>query len=131
MIYLIAGIVVALIVALVFSRKSSTEGEVEQKVEVPDDCCGAHEVCEADSLLSADGKPEYFEDEDLDNYIKRNANSYSDSEIDEFREVLYTLKEREVASWLKSLQAREINPPEIIREEALMIVADRRFGAKV
>ncbi len=129
MIYLIAGIVVALIVALVFSRKS--KDEVEEKVEVPDDCCGAHEVCESDSLLSADGKPEYFEDEDLDAYKERAAASYSDAEIDEFREVLYTLKEREVASWLKSLQAREINPPEIIREEALMIVADRRFGAKV
>ncbi len=125
MIYLLAGIVVALIVALVVSRKSKS-GEEKKQVEVPDDCCGAHEVCESDSLLSADGKAEYFEDEELDSYKFRQANSYTDDQIEEFREVLYTLQEREVAGWLKSLQARQISPPEIIREEALMIVAERR-----
>lgn len=125
MIYLLVGIVVALIVALVFSRKS--EPEVEEKpVEIASDCCGAHEVCEVDSLLSANGKAEYYEDEELDNYRFRLANSYNDEQIEEFREVLYTLQENEVAGWLKSLQARQINPPEIIREEALMIVAERR-----
>lgn len=124
MIYLVLGIVAALVLAFVFSRKS--KNVEEERVDVPDDCCGAHEVCESDSLLSADGKPEYFEDEELDNYKEQPANNYTDEQIEEFREVLLTLKEREVAGWLKSLQARNINPPEIIREEALMIVADRR-----
>ncbi len=128
MIYLVLGIVLALIVAVIFSRKSKPGEEEESKVELPDDCCGAHEVCESDSLLSADGKAEYFEDEELDVYQSKKPESYSDEQIEEFREVLYTLKEREVAAWLKSLQARSINPPEIIREEALMIVADRRFA---
>jgi len=124
MIYLVLGIVAALVLALVFSRKS--KNVAEERVDVPDDCCGAHEVCESDSLLSADGKPEYFEDEELDNYKEKPANNYTNEQIEEFREVLLTLKEREVAGWLKSLQARNINPPDIIREEALMIVADRR-----
>ncbi|WP_439183036.1 hypothetical protein [Carboxylicivirga taeanensis] len=124
MIYLVAGIVVALVVAYFFSRKTNQETE-EPKI-VADDCCGAHEVCEADSLLSSSDKAEYFEDEELDTYKNKAANSYSDDEIEQFREVLFTLKEREVAAWLKSLQLRGINPPEIIREEALMIVADRR-----
>ncbi len=57
MIYLVAGIVVALIVAFIFSRKSSGE---EDTVEVADDCCGAHEVCETDTLLSSSDKAEYF-----------------------------------------------------------------------
>ncbi|WP_430814072.1 hypothetical protein [Carboxylicivirga sp. RSCT41] len=122
--YLLAGIVAALIVAYFFSRKSS--GEEEEQTVVADDCCGAHEVCEADSLLSSSDKAEYFEDEDLDSYKGHSASSYTDDQIEEFREVLFTLKEREVAGWLKSLQIRQINPPEIIREEALMIVADRR-----
>ncbi|MBR8535100.1 hypothetical protein KEM09_00745 [Carboxylicivirga mesophila] len=124
MIYLLAGIVVALVVAFIFSRKSGTDAE-EQTI-VADDCCGAHEVCEADSLLSSSDKAEYYEDEELDSYQAKQANSYSDEEIEQFREVLFTLKEREVAGWLKSLQIRGINPPDIIREEALMIVADRR-----
>jgi hypothetical protein len=125
MIYLLAGIVAALVVAYFFSRKANGEGEEEQVV-VADDCCGAHEVCEADSLLSSSDKAEYYEDEELDLYQGREAGSYTDEQIEQFREVLFTLKEREVAGWLKSLQIRQVNPPEIIREEALMIVAERR-----
>jgi len=124
MIYLLAGIVVALVLAFIFSQKSS-KGE-EEVVEIADDCCGAHEVCESDSLLSSNDKPEYYEDEELDAFKEKAADSYTDEQIEQFREVLFTLKEREVAGWLKSLQLRQINPPEIIREEALMIVADRR-----
>ncbi|MCT4645096.1 MAG: hypothetical protein N4A74_08935, partial [Carboxylicivirga sp.] len=100
--------------------------ETEEQTLVADDCCGAHEVCEADSLLSSSDKVEYYEDEELDDYRSKAADSYSDAQIEQFREVLFTLKEREVAGWLKSLQIRGVNPPEIIREEALMIVADRR-----
>jgi uncharacterized membrane protein YraQ (UPF0718 family) len=124
MIYLVAGIIVALVVAFFFSRKTKQEKE-EPKI-IADDCCGAHEVCESDSLLSSSDKAEYYEDEELDAFKTKAANSYSAEEIEQFREVLFTLKEREVAGWLKSLQIRGINPPEIIREEALMIVADRR-----
>ncbi|MCU4177456.1 hypothetical protein [Carboxylicivirga sp. N1Y90] len=123
MIYLVAGIVVALIVAFVFSRKSDGK---EDTVEVADDCCGAHEVCETDTLLSASDKAEYFEDEELDAYKEVEADAYNEKQIEEFREVLFTLKEKEVAAWLRSLQLRQITPPNIIREEALMIVADLR-----
>ncbi|TRX72523.1 phospholipase [Carboxylicivirga sp. M1479] len=124
MIYLLAGIVVALVLAFLFSKRS-TSGDEEQ-TQVADDCCGAHEVCETDSLLSSSDKAEYYEDEELDAFKEKTADSYNDDEIEQFREILFTLKEREVAGWLKSLQIRQINPPEIIREEALMIVADRR-----
>ncbi len=124
MIYLLAGIIAALVIAFFVSRK--TQDEKEEPKNVADDCCGAHEVCESDSLLSSSDKAEYYEDEELDAYKSKAANSYSDEEIEQFREILFTLKEREVAGWLKSLQIRGVNPPEIIREEALMIVADRR-----
>lgn len=124
MIYLVVGIVVALILAFVFSQRSG-KGEQED-VELPDDCCGAHEVCETDTLLSASDKAEYFEDEELDRFKDMEASAYTKDQIEEFREVLFTLKEKEVAAWLRSLQLRQINPPNIIREEALMIVADLR-----
>lgn len=124
MIYLVAGIVVAFILAFFLSRKS--KNEEEEQVVVADDCCGAHEVCESDSLLSSSDKVEYYEDEELDAYKNMIVENYNDEQIEQFREVLLTLKEREVAGWLKSLQTRQIIPPNIIREEALMIVADRR-----
>jgi len=126
MIYLLAGIVVALVLAFFFSQKSSGVDEQTKQVEVADDCCGAHEVCESDSLLRSSDKVEYYEDEELDVYKSFSEENYTDEQIEQFREILFTLKEREVAGWLKSLQIRQINPPVIIREEALMIVADRR-----
>ena len=126
MIYLLIGIVAALALAFFSSRKSPFKEEKEAAAEIADDCCGAHEVCEADSLLSSSDTAEYYEDEELDAYKNKLADSYTDAQIEQFREILLTLKEKEVAAWLKSLQIRQINPPAVIREEALMIVADIR-----
>ena len=89
-------------------------------------CCGAHEVCETDSLLASSPTPVYFEDEELDTFRLRDEKTYSQQEIAQFEEVLFTLREKEVAEWLKSLQIRNINLPSIIKEEALLIVSERR-----
>ncbi len=126
MIYLLLGIVAALVLAFLFSRKSPGEEKEEELAKIADDCCGAHEVCESDSLLSSSDNVEYYEDEELDIYKDKAADSYTDEQIEQFREILFTLKEKEVAGWLKSLQIRQVKLPTIIREEALMIVADRR-----
>ncbi len=127
MIYIVVLILLALIVAWFVSNKAKgKEGIEEEAREVPDDCCGAHEVCEADSLLSSSDNIEYYNDEELDRYKGVDAQGYSDEAIEEFRDVLYTLKEREVAGWMKSIQLRQLELPEIIREEALMIVEERR-----
>ena len=140
MIFLILGIVIALAIVLAVTKlqfssiqesdeTASTETATPQNDDNrPSDCCGAHEVCESDSLLSSSDQIEYFNDEELDRFKFFTPNQYTEANIEEFREVLYTLLEREVAAWMKSLQLRQINPPEIIREEALMIIADRRFS---
>ncbi len=125
MIYIVLLIVAALIVAWFTSRGGNEEKTAEVK-EVADDCCGAHEVCETDSLLSASAAIEYYNDEELDCFTDCKSTSYSASDIEEFRDVLYTLKESEVAGWLKSMQLRRIELPLVIREEALMIVEERR-----
>jgi len=128
MIYIVVLILVALIIAWVVSNnpKNKDKNEKDEVKEVPADCCGAHEVCEADSLLSSNDKIEYYNDEELDRFRGTKPHMYSDEAIEEFRDVLYTLKEREVAGWMKSIQLRRIQLPEIIREEALMIVEERR-----
>ena len=45
---------------------------------------------------------------------------------DALSDIFYSLKENDVAAWLRSLQLRDIQLPENIREEALMIVGERR-----
>ena len=89
-------------------------------------CCGAHEVCEAETLLTLTDKVIYYDDEELDAYRQRDADDYADNEIDEFREVLLTLQPHEVAGWLRSLGLRGVTPPTQVREEALMIVSEFR-----
>jgi hypothetical protein len=127
MIYIILLIFIALFVAWLLSNKPKGTEEVEEEVkDIPDDCCGAHEVCEADSLLSSNDNVEYYNDEELDRFTGMQADEYSDEAIEEFRDVLYTLEEREVAGWMKSIQLRQVHLPAIIREEALMIVGERR-----
>ncbi|MBO4370517.1 MAG: phospholipase [Paludibacteraceae bacterium] len=91
----------------------------------PEGCCGQHEVCEKESLLATQIKAEYFDDEELDAFIGREGD-YTDEETEQFAEVLYTLREEEVAQWLNSLQVRGIRLPENLRDEALMIVSERR-----
>lgn len=127
MIYIVLLIILGLVVAWFFSRKNPSEDEKVNKV--PDDCCGAHEVCENDSLLSASDNIEYYNDEELDQFKGTLPSNYSDEAIEEFRDVLYTLKEKEVAGWMKSMQLRGVDLPHIIREEALMIVEERRTSA--
>ncbi len=86
-----------------------------------------HETCERDSLLAAvSERAEYFDDEELDRYAGRSADSYSDRETEEFREVLLTLLPDDVAPWARSIQLRGIELPEAVREELLLIVSESR-----
>ncbi len=98
---------------------------------LPDDdsgeCCGMHMTCEKDSLLAAvSEKPEYYEDEELDRFAGKGADAYAPEEIEEFRDVLLTLRPDEIAPWARSLQLRGITLPAEVREELLMIVAEAR-----
>ena len=54
------------------------------------------------------------------------SDSYSTAEIAEFGEVLYTLRSEEVAGWVRSLQLREIELPDPLKDEVLLIVGERR-----
>lgn len=134
---IIGVITVALVVYLVRARKAAAEAEKEAedssaadnsgRAHVPPvTCCGAHEVCEAESLLALSDKVIYYDDEELDQYRCTQPDDYTDDQIDEFREILLTLQTHEVAGWLRSLSLRKIEPPSEIRDEALMIVSEFR-----
>ncbi len=127
MLYLSLGILLIVIVAFLVSRRSRENAEDSSGKEVASDCCGAHDVCETESLLSSSTEILYYEDEELDRFSDAVQNSFTDDSVEEFREVLYSLKESEVSAWLKSLHLRRVTIPEIIKEEALMIVSERRF----
>ena len=124
------GIVAALIgTALqwwhsVHNPGSTTEPVIRQRSS---DCCGQHEVCEKESLLAAVSKEvEYYDDEELDRFAGRRADSYDMHETDEFEEILTTLRSEDVAGWVRSLQLRGIELPDALRDEVILIVGERR-----
>lgn len=93
----------------------------------PEICCGRHEVCEKDSLLAGVSPAiEYFDDDELDAYAGRGADSYSAEETERFRDVLLTLLPDDVAPWARSLQLRGINLPTPVRDELLLMVSEQR-----
>lgn len=85
-------------------------------------CCGLHAVCE--KSLSPDGKPVYFDDEELDRFAGRQPDEYTPEEEDEFREVLYTLLPSEVYLWGTSLALRNVALPASLRDEWIMMAGD-------
>ncbi|MBR2368896.1 MAG: phospholipase [Paludibacteraceae bacterium] len=108
------------------SAASENKEQANEEYERPEGCCGAHEVCENESLLATNAKIIYFDDEELDAFKDRDPQSYTDEEISQFDEVFMTLRENELVDWLKSLQLRHVPLPECIKEQALMIISERR-----
>lgn len=138
MTYLIIGLIVLGVVAFVagFFREKKLKRQLEKGeiTELPSikqvedmECCGQHETCEKESLLAAVSKQiEYYNDEELDRFRGRESDGYSPDEIDEFREILYTMRDDEVAGWIRSLQLRAVELPDELKDEVYMIVGERR-----
>lgn len=131
---LIALFIVALTAGIIRNhslKKKLEKGEIDEMPGIqrpqPTGCCGQHEVCPSDSLLAGVSKDiEYYEDEDLDAFKGREADDYTADEVERFEDVLNTMREDEVAGWIRSLQLRGINLPTEVRDEALLIVGEIR-----
>ena len=137
MIYLIIALIVLGIIAFAagFFREKKLKRQLDRGeiTELPSikqvddmECCGQHETCEKESLLAAVSKQiEYFNDEELDRFRGVESSDYLPDEIEEFRDVLYTMKEDEVAGWVRSLQLRAVALPDELKDEVFMIVGER------
>lgn len=112
-------------------QKKIDRGELEEAppvVTVDSECCGQHQICEKESLLAAVSKQiEYYDDEELDRFKGRPSDGYSEEEIEEFRDILYSMQEVDVAGWSRSLQLRGIELPDELKDELFLIVGERRF----
>lgn len=67
---------------------------------------------------------EYYDDEQLDKYKNRPADSYTDEEIEEFAEVLYTLQKNDVKGWNRSLILRQINIPNQLKDDLIALLSE-------
>ena len=133
-IILIGVILFGLTSGYFYNRNVNKRIEKGELTETPtvviadNECCGQHEICEKESLLAAVSKQiEYYDDEELDRFRGRPSNGYGEEEIEEFRDIMYSMKEDEVAGWSRSLQLRNVALPDELKDELFLIVGERRF----
>ncbi|MDE6403428.1 MAG: phospholipase [Muribaculaceae bacterium] len=108
-----------------------TAGQAEPTQPESQECCGMHITCEKDSLIAGlDKELLYYDDEELDRFAGRPADGYNETETEEFRDILLTLKPDEIAGWARSITMRGITLPAGVRDELLMIVSEARASLK-
>lgn len=116
----LALVAVGTLLWLTDRRKADSSRLSEPQPE--SECCGLHAVCEKTARTALNDTPEYFDDEELDLFAGRDENNYSDTEIEQFREVMLTLQPSEVIEWSRSLELRGIAFPIALRDELLMLI---------
>ena len=79
---------------------------------------GCNKSCMTDEYV----EPEYFDDEELDRFRGRHSSEYTDKEAEEFRDILYSMRQEEVRDWFKSLTQRSIEVPDQIKDELILML---------
>lgn len=88
----------------------------------PQICCGLHAICERTGQINE--PPVYYDDEELDRFAGRTPGSYTESETEEFRDVLLTLLPADAAGWAVSLEKRRISLPEELLPELQLLLLE-------
>ena len=127
--YICAAVLLLMFVLFYLDRWNKTHAIHTQQQEQPQpevpagECCGKHAVCEKQKLAEARMRSaQYFDDEDLDRFSGRPSDQYTDQEVEEFRYVLYTMRQDEVREWMECLQARNIELPDELKEECFSMM---------
>lgn len=103
------------------NTEDASGGQGSQESEV---CCGQHIVCRKSLSTSLADEAEYFDDEELDRFIGRDPEDYSSDEIEEFREILLSMRPEEIPAWTRSLQIRQVPIPTPVRDEIILLVSE-------
>ncbi len=131
MVVLVCIVCLAVLLALAVAARRYLDGNgTVGHTDRCSSCASGGGKCAGECMAEAAVKPvEYYEDEELDGYQGRASDSYTDSEAEEFRYVLYTMRPDEAEGWNRSLSARGINVPDQIKDELMMLIADNRPGS--
>ena len=120
----IALIIVGLFVAVLrVCNRQYGKGETTENGSSCGTCGEDSSECGHKCMLEAAVKDvEYYDDEELDAFIGRSSDTYDDEEAEQFRYVLYTMRQEEVAGWCRSLSLRGINMPDQIKDEVTVLL---------
>lgn len=95
-----------------------------------DESCALRSICPSEQLLAGECREEviYYDDEELDRFLGRDENSYNDEEMEQWRDVLYTLRTDDLLGWGQSIKRRGLVMPAAIRAEFLHLASEHRTG---
>lgn len=92
-----------------------------------DDSCTLRDVCPSQMLLEGMMKGEitYYDDQELDAYRGRTADGYTDAEVEQWRDVLYTLQAQNLMGWEQSVKRRGLVMPRAVHDEFIMLYGEQ------
>ena len=127
MIYLIVSLLVLGVIAAITGLLSYNKDGSSSVIMVDNSSCatcnGDNPKCEQECMMEAATKDiVYFDDEELDSFSGRKAADYSDDEAEQFREVVYTMRQQEVKEWTRSLTLRGIELPDQVKDEVFLLI---------
>ncbi|MFZ1236076.1 MAG: hypothetical protein WAR39_03600 [Prevotella sp.] len=128
MLYLVLILIVGTLIAAIIGLVASHKGE-ENPIHIPEGSCatcnGVNDLCEQTcTMIQSTKEIEYFNDEELDAYKGRLSDQYTDEEVAAFSEVLYTMNQKEVKDWNRSLILRGINLPDQLKDEVILLISN-------
>ena len=125
MLYLIIILVALGLITALFTLFSRSADDTETPIVVRESCntCnGENNKCEQECMMEAAIKDiEYYDDEELDAFQGRESDNYTEQEVKQFSEVLYTMRPDEVKGWTRSLTLRGINLPNQLKDEVFAL----------
>ncbi|MBO1363572.1 hypothetical protein JHU38_07285 [Prevotella sp. A2931] len=125
MLYLVIILVALGLVTALFTLFSRSADSTEAPVPVQESCntCnGENDKCEQECMMEAAIKDiEYYDDEELDAFRGRESDTYTEQEVEQFSEVLYTMRPDEVKGWTRSLTLRGVNLPNQLKDEVFAL----------
>jgi hypothetical protein len=125
MYHLILAIFILGIIAAIAGRLGNDKrpGDNPQPPAHHPACCGQHADCEHNKLAATVNRHiAYYDDQELDRFRHTDPATYAEADIQEFREIMHTMRPNEISPWIHSLRLRHINPPDTIRREAIRII---------
>ena len=127
MIYLVIILIGLGIIVGMFTMLTHKEGD-ETSIVSKDTCAtcnGENTKCEQECMMEAATKDiEYFDDEELDSFAGRHSEDYTDEEAEQFREVMYSMRQEEVKDWNRSLILRHIQLPDQLKDEIILLMQE-------
>ena len=128
MLYLVIILVALGLVTALFTLFNRSADDTETPSVVQESCStcnGENDKCEQECMMEAATKDiEYYDDEELDVFRGRESDTYTEQEVEQFSEVLYTMRPNEVKGWTRSLTLRGVNLPNQLKDEVFALTDD-------